>query len=232
MNYFFRILFVVFLLLPAVGLHAQETISTLDEVYGLDPLLYNGKRYSYFPPPETKGTQFFNGTEAVTGSIIIRGIKYVQLTLKYDLINQQLILFYDNNVDAINQLVISDAWLEAFDLDNSHFEMLSVKDTIPKIYQVLGSEKLQIAYSWRKDVLLDNGFGAINHVFSPPIKSMFLYTGTSLLKYNNNRSFISLLDSGIQTDVKKYMRKNHINVKKSPDHLITGLLKYCNSLVP
>ncbi len=30
----------------------------IDDVYGSDPLLYNGRYYTFFPPPNTGGNQY------------------------------------------------------------------------------------------------------------------------------------------------------------------------------
>jgi len=230
MRFLNRISQLFLLLLLVIGANAQVSISSLDKAYGLDPLLYNGKRYSYFPPPETKGTQFFNGPEAVSGTLYIRGKSFDQIQLKYDVFNQQIILLYKNNLGNENQLVVSDAWLEAFDLNDKHFELIALEDTTKNIYQVLGRGDKRALYAWHKNVFLDTRYGATNHIFAKATKLMYLYDGKTQLKYKNNRSFTKLFRKDDQPELRKFMRKNHIDVKKGDDPQIIQLLKFCNTL--
>lgn len=230
MNIFIRISQPVLLLFVITTLFAQTSISELDQVYGNDPLLYNGKVYSYFPPPGTGGNQFLKGEDAVSGTAVIRGNTFENLMLKYDIFNQKLIMVYQNNVGGENQLVVSDAWLESFTLARANFQILAIDDTTSHIYQVLGNGHKKLLYDWHKRLYLSNRYGATNHIFTEPMRSMYLYNGEEKLKFTNNRSFVKLFGKTNQPVLRKFLRKNHIDVKKADDTAMVILLNYCNTL--
>ena len=230
MRFLIRLLLFLMLFPATTGTYAQNSASSLDRAYGLDPLLYNGKFYTYFLPYDIGGTQFFFGPDFVKGFANIRGIIYNKLDLNYDIYNQQVILQYETYEGARKQIVLSDAWLEKFSLGNAHFEMLALQDSIRRIYQVIGNGPYRVLYSWRKDLTLDIKYGATNYIFSEPIRKAFLFTGQKSLRYKNNKSFVALFDPVDQVDLKKHMRRQHINLKKASEREIIELLNYCNTL--
>ena len=229
-RFLFRTLLFLTLLHFTTIAFAQNSILSLDKAYGLDPVLYNGKIYAYFLSPGTGGTQFLFGPDFIDGSAVIRGLTYDKIELNYDVFNKQVIFQYETGDGVHKQIVLSDAWLERFNLGNVHFEMLAIQDTIRQIYQVIGYGPYRMLYSWRKDLTIDNHHGATNHVFSEAIRTTFLFESGKLMKFKHNKSFIALFDPADQTGLKKYLRKQHINLKKASDQAIIELLNYCNSL--
>jgi hypothetical protein len=225
-----RIFLLLFFLIVESGVHAQQSGSGLDDVYGSDPLLYNGKYYTFFPPLNTGGHQYFKDRQFENGSVTIRGITYSDLLLNYDIYNQQLILKYMFNTGATNLIIVSDAWLEKFNYGNTNFKILAAPDTVKRIYQVLGSGSVQIMYFWKKALELDGYYGAKNHVFSAAKREMNVFIDSRILKYSNNKSFYYHFDPVKRSAIKAYIQKNKIRVKKANDETMNELLSYCNTL--
>lgn len=223
------ILMLCVLLLASPVVRAQSGINT-DDAYGMDPLLYNGKLYRYFVAPGTIGTQFLNGTNPVEGSVQIRGITYDERLLKYDVYNQQLVLQYFATNGGVNQIVVSDAWLEAFSMGEADFRVLHSKDSLRRIFQVIGVGPVSIMYHWSKQLALDILVGAVNHRFSLPAKTTFLWKDDELLEYSGKRSFVSLFEKDKQPELKKFLRRNRINVRNSPDAKMLELINFCNTI--
>jgi len=209
---------------------AQQSGIKTDDVYGSDPLLYNGRHYTFFLPSSTGGNQYFSGRQFENGSATIRGVIYNDLKLNYDIYNQQLILQYENNIGAANLIIISDAWLESFSFRDLNFEIISSQDTLKRIFQVLGTGSVRILYSWEKKLMLDNIQGSKNYIFSNATREMNVYIGKKILKFRNNKSFYSLFDPDKRIAIRGYLRKNSISVKTATDQTMTGLIYYCNSL--
>lgn len=207
----------------------QSSISETN-TYGSDPLLYNGKLYTFFLPQNTGGSQFYFGPQFETGSVTIRGVTFSNLLLNYDVFNQKLILKYRDKENVHKLLMISDAWLEKFSLRDIYFELVDVQDTLKQISQVIGTGSIRIFYFWEKRLGLDNFHGAKNHVFSSPIKEMNLSIDRQIKRYWNNKSFCILFDAERRDKVKKYLRENNVNVKKANDSVMTKVINYCNSL--
>jgi hypothetical protein len=230
MTFFFRKVFFIYLLTAVLGVNAQQTGIISDMIYGSDPLLINGRYYTFFPPLSTGGNQFFSGPQFETGCVTLRGVTYEDLLLNYDIYNQQLILKYKNKIGADNLIILSDAWLEKFSFKGVNFETISIQDTIRRIFQVLGTGTVRILYYWRKNLTLDNSFGAKNHIFSAARKEMNVLSGTHIFKYRNNKNFCSIFGGEKGIEVREYLRKHNINVRRAVDRTMTELIYYCNSL--
>jgi hypothetical protein len=230
MTFLYRAVFLFFLLFNLSGISAQKSGTGSDNVYGSDPSLYNGRRYIFFLPSNTRGNQYFTDPHFEKGSVKIRGIIYNDLELNYDIYNQQLILQYKDYMGAASLLIISDAWLESFSFKSMNFELISSQDTLKRIFQVLGTGQDRILYHWKKELNLESFQGSQNHMFSNAKKEMNLQSGNQMLRYWNNKSFYSLFESEKRVAVKGYLRKNKIRVKKATDQVMTGLINYCNSL--
>jgi hypothetical protein len=224
-----RITLLFFLLIAVSGADAQQIKFSPDKVYGSDPLLYNGKFYTFNPPENTGGSQFLSDRQFNTGSATLRGVTYSGLLLNYDTYNQQLILKCDINTGATYKIIVSDAWLEAFSFNGMDFKIITIQDTLKQIFQVIGTGPKYILYSWKKELKLDNTFGGTNHTFTASKREMNLFTDSLILNFRNNKSFYMLFDPGRRNAVKEYLRKHHIRVKKSTDKLMTELINYCNS---
>jgi hypothetical protein len=223
------LLLVTAIVLNSFVVFAQKTVSQ-DPIYGFDPLLYNGVTYSFFPKPGTGGSQYLFKEFDANGSISLRGITFEGLILNYDVFNQQLVLKYTNSSGATNLIAISAAWLEGFELNGSHFETFAKADTNKSIFQVLGFGHDKILFYFGKELLLDSFKSNSNHYFSEARKNMFVFTGEKMTGFNSNRGFIRCFDSKKNDEIKKYLRKNKVQVKKASDRQMVELINYCNTL--
>ncbi len=218
------------LLLITAIVFGQEPGKGSDTIYGLDPVLHNGKLYTYYPPPGTGGHQYFVSSTYPTGTIRVRGNTYTNQRLNYDVYNQQLILFYRNYDGSGKTIMVSDAWLEGFSFGSTSFIMLPSADSVKHIYQELGSGLNKILYLWRKDWMLEPSMGAHLYIFTPMVKEKFLYSGNKMLSFRNNRTFLRLFSIDKQLLIKRYMRQQHLNINKAPDSQVVALLDFINSI--
>ncbi len=230
MTLLFRILISISLLFSFLVVTAQQSGNNEDNIYGLDPLLYNGRTYSYFLPATTGGSQYLIDNQFENGSVTIRGVTFNNLALNYDIFNQELILKYNTNLAGLRVIIVSDAWLESFSLKNMDFEVITSRDTVKRMYQVIGTGPNRILYFWKKDLELDNVQGSKKYTFTPAKKEMYLYHGANIFKFRNNKIFYSLFGSEKKPFIKDYIRKNKINVKKATDKTMKELISWCNSL--
>jgi len=224
-----RSLLVVILFLLSGRLISQDDAMEMDRVYGPDPMLYNGKKYTYFLPPETGGNQFLLSTDYFTGELTIKGKTFEGIILNYDIYNQQLLLTYANETGSFNIIEISKAWLESFRLENLEFRCLSY-DNEPHFYQVLGDGPFFIMYYWRKDLKLDATYGAKNFTFTPAMKKKYVLIGDKLRPFSNKQSLVSLFDMQHKPEINNYIQLNRIKIKKASDETMTKLINYISNL--
>ncbi len=218
------------LLLICVGLipgqlFSQDAQKELDKVYGLDQTLYNGKKYTYVILYSTTGHQYLITPQYSYGSVTIKGTRYENTFLNYDIFNQQLLLKYLDATGAAITLEVSKAWLQGFSMANKNFEFLHLEKE-PSFYQVLGEDSLKILYFWRKVLDLEAVVGSANYIFKKPIRDSFVLMDGQLLPFSSKRSFIRLFGPENKSEIKSYMRKNKIKIRKSPDQAMEGLIKY------
>lgn len=211
------------------SLKSQNVVNDLDQVYGLDQTLYNGRKYDYLSPSGTTGHQFLQSILFSDGSVTIKGKCYNDLKLNFDIFNQQLVLQYADEKSFKNIIEVSKAWMKGFSIGTMNFELLSLEGD-PRFYQVLGNDSLRILYFWRKTMSLNDAIGASNYVFSPALKDSYVFIHGRLRPFNNKRSLILIFDPGLRPAIKSYLRKNKVKVKKASDQEITDMIVFISKI--
>ena len=210
--------------------YAQASDNNPDQVYGYDPLLYNGMVYYYYSTPGTGGTQYLFDAFDQQGSVTVRGVTYTNQELNLDVFNQKLILKYKNTVGSTNLIEISFAWLESFEIKGRHFELVATADTTKEIFQVLGEGPSKVLYYQSKKLLIQSFIESTSHAFSQVQKAMYVFNGHEKIRYKNNRSFVNAFSPDQHDMIRKYIRKHNLTVQKAKDPEMTELINYCNTL--
>ena len=208
----------------------QDLNNNIQSIYGLNPYLYNGKLYSFIVPSNVIGNQYFKSTAFQLGSVRIKGIEYNSLLLNYDIFNQKVVIKYSNISGFKNIIEISDAWLEEFKIQDCNFKILQDEKKTSQIYQYFGIDSLAVYIKWKKKLVLENETGLANYVFQEPEKELFLFSNYCLIQFKNNRSFLRLFKPAKQLLIKKYLNGHNINLKKTNDSEIIGLVEFCNRI--
>jgi hypothetical protein len=223
----YTIIFLLFFLISGTA-KSQDAVKVLDRVYGPDQTLCNGKKYSYAPPPGTIGHQYLSSMGYFTGTLSIGEKSYEDVSLNYDLFNQQLLLLYNDEAGDMTILEVSKAWIKDFRVGTMYFEYLSLEKQ-PRYYQVLGDGAFRILYYWRKDLNLESRGGTPYFTFTPAERDSFVLMDGQLKPFTTNRSFIKLFDPSRQAGIKSYLHKNKIRVKKASDRAMTDMVTFINS---
>ncbi len=226
---FLRFLCPLLFLFMITAADAQQKFNIVDFLYGADPLLVNGRYYSFFPPPNTEGNQYLEDPQFKTGSLTLRGKTWSGLMLNYDIYNQQVLMAFRNKTGADNLIVISDAWLEKFSIMGMTFEIMPLQDTVKRIIQIIGSGPVRIGYLWQKDLKPDSFHGARYYSFSSPRKENLILEGDRVVRYLNNRTFCAALDEKKRKAAREYLDKNRIKVRNADDRTMKALLDFYNS---
>jgi hypothetical protein len=218
------------LILLFISLSSLTYAQDIGSVYGLDPLLYNGRNYSFSLSNETIGHPFLNTQNYKTGYVVIRNEKFEDILLNYDIYNQELILKYQDLHGADNLIKLSKAWLRSFYLNNNEFVSLETENGQERFFQVIGRDSLKILYHWEKKMSLSKEVGKSNYHFSEPGKVMYLFRNEVFYRFKNNNSFIEYFEPGQKDLIKIHLAQYKINVKKASDESMLNLINYCNHL--
>lgn len=230
MKLFTRFLFLLLITVGSNTAKSQSLSDNYDPVYGFDPLLYNGRMYYFYPQPGTGGTQYLYENFDTKGLITLRGVTYTNLSINYDIYNQLLVLKYKDAIGSTKLIEISFAWLESFVLNNNAYEIINEADSSKRIYHVLGSGDKKILFFHHKELLLHNQQISGSYYFSKGSREKYVMNGNLKVKFNNNRSFISVFSPSEQELLKKHLRQQNINVKNANDFILNELINYCKTL--
>jgi hypothetical protein len=198
--------------------------------YGFDQVLVNGIRYrdSY---SRKIGHQFLLDDKLFSGSVVYKGKNYSGLELKYDICDQQLILFLKQDHAEVSLISPTD-FISAFTLGDKYFSKYNLDGKSKFYQQVYDSGKLKCLYYWSKHKQETiKGNSTVYIEFSDNKRKNFLIMNGILKDYHNNSSFEKIFPKDIKGRIKQYMNEKHIRVKKSNEEAIAKLLDYCNSLL-
>jgi hypothetical protein len=215
----------ILLLLSSGKLFSQNYLKDADRFFGLDQTLYNGKKYTYSPPPASKGHPFLTSRTYTSGTVTLKDHCYCNAFLNYDLLNQQLLLKYKDETGTLVIIEVSKAWLTKFTLGDQTFEYLDIKNN-PQFYQVLGDGKMKILYYWRKSLDVDLAIGSYYLLFSSPIRESFLLMNGQMQPFHSKQGLLRLLEPQKRDEVKRFMRKNKVRLNKATDKEITDLINF------
>ena len=222
--------FLILLLFSVSGrLVSQDVVSIYDKVYGLDQTLYNGKKYNYFLPPGTIGHQYIISQDFIAGSVTLKGKSYGNVSLNFDIFNQQLLLKYADETGSLNIIEVSKAWLAGFSLGNMNFELLSTEKN-PCFFQVLGDGPLKVLFYWRKNLNLVSAIGSSDYTFTRAARDSFVLANGQFKPFRNKRGLLKLFDHTWRPAIKSYVRKNRVNVKKATDQALTKMINFIGTL--
>ena len=208
---------------------SQDAVKVLDRVYGLDQTLHNGRKYNYYLAFGTKGHQYLFSPDYIAGAVTLKGKSYQDITLNYDILNQQLLLKYKDEGGALNIIEVSKAWLESFRLGNMTFKFLDLEQD-PRFYQVLGEGPVQILYYWRKNLKLDGTIGSYNFTFSPAIRDSYVFVDGQLKRFRTKRNLIQLFGPEHRPEIKSYLRKNKVKLKNASDQVMVEMITFIGNI--
>ncbi len=218
------------LLTLVTRLPAQQDIRGFHGLYGLDPLLYNGRAYSYIKPANVKGSQYLFENGFTRGTVEIDTVLYKEVLVNYDIFNQLLVIQYTNPGGGVNVLSESDAWLKRFRIAGCNFELVKLDDSTKRIFQTIGSGGYRILYYWRKNINLNNPSAFTGLDFGNPQRQTFIQFQNRVKPYTFNRSFIRLFEPTLRNRVREYLRSNRIRVRNASDETMKHLIDFCNTL--
>jgi len=218
---------VIILFFHMGNLFSQDSINLEDRVYGLDQLLCNGKKYTFYPESSINGNQFLLSPDFVAGDVIIKGKRFENLSLNYDIYNQKLLLRYSDKIGTITIIEISKAWMEGFHLGKKYFECMNMESGAT-IFQVLGNGPTRIVYKWRKNLGVEPG--KENLAFTRALKESFVLSGVNYEPFRNKRSLIAIFNPSHKREIRNYIHKNRIRLKKASDQVMTELINFIGNL--
>ncbi len=201
----------------------------IQNIYGLDQELVSGFQY-YVRFVQYKGDPFFPEDVFFEGSVCLRGLQNDNVRLKYNIFSQDLILEYTDSREGYNLVRLNNTHIDSFRLGTYHFQKLSLFSEEAMFYQVLSSGQLKCFIHWEKDIQSINNSIQYTHVYTRSLGTYYLNYEDRNQAFTNRRSFISIFAGSMQTEIKKYFKRQHFSFRKAGPTDIQNLLIFISQL--
>jgi hypothetical protein len=197
--------------------------------------LVNGRDYfPYYYRSELKPILFNQNKKS--GSLVMNGKKYDNLTLDYDTYLDELI-YYDRSKFIANKslsIALNKEIVEGFNLYFDNDSLIfryckssdNVKFDLPEgFYEVVydGNSKYIIKHQSEFTVME----GLDEYLYSP---AGYVMVGENFSRVRSKKGFVKLFGDKSK-EIKKFMRSNRIHIKKEEKNKIASVLKYYDSLI-
>lgn len=210
------------------NISADILYSYFNTLYKLDQDLINGVKY-YKPKESVSGTGFFLDDMASRGKITVNGKEYTNVFLKYDIVNQNVILEYDYPPGGKLQIIIDDEKVSDFEIFDKTFKKYDFPSTGSQFFQTISDGHLVCLISWRKILIPVGSSLQYTYQYSEEKKKTYLLRDDQLIQFGGQRSFLKLFPD-FKKEIKQYIMRHHMEISTISDNQMAGLLEYCSGL--
>lgn len=224
--------FTLVLFLTFSNIFCQAQMGELKEIsekkYGPDDILINGS--SYVPShPSANGNPFLGENKFTPSTINLKGRRFKNTLLKYDIEQQLIVLKVDDNYRS-KVISLRNNYIKDFYLHNMHFVNLNDKDINDENVQFI-----ELVYEgdfifgnyYSKDFLAVYSnkypYGKYNKT---KISRILFINGKKVLKKNKRDLFSVFLE--YKHDIKKFIKKNKIKFRKANNADYFKIMQYCD----
>jgi len=200
-----------------------------DRSYGSDFNLLNGKNYQVLYT-NAIGHPFFNSDQFREGSLLINGVYYEDLLLKYDIYNQLVILKYKGQWGQIERLILTGEFIDEFTLDRKLFRKMSFPETGSRFFQVVYTGEMSCYLIWEKNLVFTPSSLAYLYTFTSQSGKVYLYVSGQLKSIKSVSSLIEIFGSQYRKEIRQYKRRHWINFRNISDESLRQWIKYCINL--
>lgn len=200
-----------------------------EEKYGPDMVLINGEKYHY-PYRAALGNPFLTSSGTDNASVLVNGVVYENQHLKYDIYNQLIVLEFNDMTGALRSIILRNEILDQFILDDRLFKKIPHEGSAERFGQVIYEGEISCFYFWKKRYSVDSKVGQNQYSFSDPIRQSYLMTDGQVILYKGKRSFLNCIPAQERVQIKAFMKKNRIRIRKESDTDMRLFLENINQI--
>jgi hypothetical protein len=216
-------------------LNCQETDSVFfyklqyDSLYGLDPNLYNGIKYST-DHTLARGFPFWKEDKAIMADIVLAGKYYKNLNIKYDLYNQEFILEYLDQFGGLQQLIINRLKIDTVFVNNNLFIKNKFDEINVFFIQIIYEGKISCYNTLKKEYRFINSGILVGHEYSNEIIHQYLVREGKVFVFNNKSNFLKIFEPDQREPIRKYIKSNRIKLRRKIQTDLVNLCEFCSKL--
>lgn len=198
------------------------------QAMGAELGLYNGVFYKEFPAyPNDDGQPYYASTEWYNGTVFYDGIRYDNIPMHYDLVNDKLII--DHQFAAVKLELISRK-VSYFDFEGHHFVWLdkSAGDLVqPGFYEQHYNGKIKCYTRWYKKRIESTGAREVQVRYEEH-RRMFLIKDNTYFPIKGKASLLKVLKDK-KPMLQKYMRKANLDFNAHKAEAVANVLAFYES---
>lgn len=203
--------------------------STLN-IYRSDDRLVNGK---YYKPKHdfAAGHPYFLTDNWEQGKLFIKGIEYDNVLIKYNIVEDIVILSTISINRVAKNIIIHNSFLDSLAIGNFFFHntnIFPVEKSIG-IAEIIYSGKISAYYKYKnefkEDYTIKNPFGR----YLSPTKKLYLYDGSDFELIRSKKALLVYFQNH-ENELRQFLRQHKIRIKKASPQQIESILQFCEQL--
>jgi len=209
----------------------SEIFAATTEKYGINQQLANG---AYFEDiyRGAKGHPYLLEDQFTRGTVTFYGKEYQDVSLKYDLYGQQLLIAHQED-DMVFTTVLTKELTAAFSIHGLCFRKLALIEDEPSFYQVVAEEEaLRCYYAWyrtRHESIGDNENRLYS--FTEDQQRRYLAVDREVFRYFNNWTFVRIFDRSLRGAIRSHLRQNDLKIQKATDEQVREVIRFITQLI-
>ena len=209
----------------------KELMLSLEEYYGSNDLLLNGR--AYMPNnPKIGNHPFFLNNEYYIGKIFIKGQCFSDVLLKYDLITDELVLHKEVGQNSLVELSLTYELVDSFYISTHLFvnkRKLDNQEKVNGYLKQLYKGKISFFRQYKKVFQADYTSKTPYGSYLEEASTLFVYDKNGFHKLRNKQAFLAFFGSH-KKELKKYIRQHNFNFKEATSEQLYSLLQYADQI--
>ena len=200
-----------------------------EQKYGPLAGLVNGEKY-FYPYDVSAGTPFLRESAGNDAALHMKGEVYEELTIRYDLHQQVMVLEFTDWMGAPVSIVLNREWIEEIRLGDRLFKKITDNQGKEKYAEILHDGPVGCIFFWSKEYGPKMYDGMKQFLFSDPKKEAFVRKEGKLFPFWGKRSLLKCFGENEQVQIRTYLKQNRIRIRKANRAQIFHLFEYLNQL--
>ena len=213
------------------GISSVEARDALDRLYGVDQRLVSGDFYYGAKRGSITGHPYFIDSERKKGSVVIEGIRFDDLELRYDILENIVVLRFFPLNSASVEISLKNENIDFFEMDGQLFVPFIWKNNLNGLWfcQKLVDDEVSYLLHRVKWLDLNSGVSSSDFEYKTNEKQFILVNG-ELYGFSGKKTLYKLFPE-IRKDLRDYKRRKKLSLRKSRITNRVDFVNHCNTLL-
>ena len=208
----------------------NNTVAFYHQVLSPEGKLYDGIEYIPYDYQITRGSPYFQSTKYSSGYVVYNNILYENIPLMYDLVKSKVVL---NSYYKIFSIELNNEKITQFGILGHTFIRIS-KDSSANgliktgFYDLLYTGKLSLLKKQNKNIQEEYN-GSLIEKYILDGTEFYIRKDAKFFSANTKKSVLKIL-ADRKKDIKQYIRKNKLNIRKDKDQSLVKIVAYYDEI--